>query len=497
VIVLIALRNIVRNWKNSLVIFLLIGVITFLFFIGNSVLGSSNRGLRQAYVDSLTGDILIEAQSDISMNLFSANSPSPVLADFIALKPLPAHDAIMEEVLQRPGVDAATSQVSTTAFLDLLGEREAVLLAGVDAESYFSLFPGIALVEGRFLQDGEYGAMITEERAESLEIKTGKRPDIGTPLLFTSGGNVGVKIREVPLVGIYAYTLSNDVQAQIVLADPQTVRVLSAIQVASPDVEVPDAAVSLLENEWEMNDLFSAGTESLFQDYGDDSSEEFSIASLNEFLKTEEAVDASETEAAEAQALIGGDWNFIIVRLKNGVSDTVEIAALNKVLAPYGAMAVGWRSAAGNTVMMALLLQLFFNFGIALVSIAGVIAVINILLIAVFKRTREIGTLRAIGAQDSYIRTLVLSENITLGLTGGIAGVVLGTRVLSDLNSAGLEIQNQLLASLLGQNRFYIELSSGMIGVSLLVAAGFSILASVYPVETAVRIEPIVAIRQG
>ena len=50
----LALRNMRRNTRNSLLMILLIGVITALFFIGNSVMRNSDLGLRQTYVDNLT-----------------------------------------------------------------------------------------------------------------------------------------------------------------------------------------------------------------------------------------------------------------------------------------------------------------------------------------------------------------------------------------------------------------------------------------------------------
>ena len=477
----LAFRNIIRNKKNSLLVILLVAVITFLFFIGNSIIGRADQSIRDAYIASLTGDVVIQAAGNITMNLFGANTP--VIDSFFALPSLPAFDAVMEIVSSRPGIAGITSQVSGNAYLDLLGVREPVLLCGVDAGSYFSLFPGIVLDEGHFLRPGEYGAMITSERAERIAVQSGKRPVVGTPLLLTSGGAAGFKIREVPLLGIYHYQNPGQFMNEIIIIDPQTVRVLNSIQVASAAVEVDAAAMGLLDagiDELFELDLVSAnGAEQL----------EFSAGMLQSFLR--------ETPFDETEELSGGDWNFIILRLDKGVSSGAFIAALNKTLGAYGVRADGWRTAAGTSAILLLLIQSVFNGGVFLVSVAGILTAINILLISVFRRTREIGTLRAIGASDAYIRFLVLTENLVLSLIAGFAGLAGGLCFLRWINRMGIVISNDLIAALLGGPVLKVEALPHVAALSFAVAAALGFCASVYPVETAVRIEPIAAVRRG
>ena len=477
----LALRNITRNKKNSALVTLLIAVITFLFFIGNTVIGRADRSMRDAYIDSLTGEVVIQKTGEITMNLFGANTP--VIDEFFTIPVLPAHDAIMELAAADTAVDGITSQVSGKALLDMMGIREPVLLCGVDVESYFRLFPGIRLEEGRLLRAGEYGAMITVERAERIARQTGERPALGTPLLLTSGGAAGFRIREVPLIGIYRYQNPGPFMSEIIIIDPQTVRALNSIQTASAVGDLSEETMNLFSAD--MDDLFGAAD--TFS--SDDSGEGFSIDALQSFL--------SETGADETNNIAGGDWNFIILRLKKGASPGTFISALNKKIAAYGATAISWRLAAGTSAIMLILIQGLFNAGVFLVSVAGVITVINILLISVFRRGREIGTLRAIGASDSYIRLLVLGENLLLALAAGFAGVLGGMYFLRRINGAGIVIRNDLIAALLGGHVLRFEFLPGIAALSFAAAAVLGIAASIYPVETAVRIEPVSAVRRG
>jgi putative ABC transport system permease protein len=482
----LAIRNIIRNKKNNIIIILLIAIITFIFFIGNSIIGMIDRGIHHAYIESLTGDVVLEKTSDITMNLFSANAP--VINTFFNIPVLPAYNLVMETLTAESGIDRMTSQVSSKAFLDIFNVREPVLLCGIDTESYFSLFSGIILKEGRFLHSGEYGAMITEERAQKIEMHSGQRPYIGTPLLLTSGGVMGFKIREVPLVGIYKYKNPGQFMNEIIIIDPQTVRVLNSIQVAGSY----DKDGFNTEADKNSTRLLSVDTDDVFGEAftANDELEEdaFSAEALEKYLRDSKFENVQET---------GGDWNFIILRLKKGVSAGTFISSLNKKIQSYGVTAVNWRVAAGNSAILSLLIQVLFNSGIFLVCVAGVITVINILLITVFRRTREIGTLRAIGASDTYIRSLVFCENIVIALIAAFAGLLGGILFLFWINSLNINISNELIVSLLGGQILKLEVIPQIAVVSFFMAVLFSLAASLYPVEVTVRIEPIVAVQRG
>ncbi|WP_291425073.1 ABC transporter permease [Deinococcus sp.] len=97
------------------------------------------------------------------------------------------------------------------------------------------------------------------------------------------------------------------------------------------------------------------------------------------------------------------------------------------------------------------------RFGISLISlIVGGLAVANTVMMGVFERTREFGTLRAMGARPAFVQALVLSESLLLSLVGGVGGVVLGlvgiwgvnayTRNLADIDAAALTPRLVLLA---------------------------------------------------
>ncbi|MFO1427342.1 MAG: ABC transporter permease [Steroidobacteraceae bacterium] len=118
---------------------------------------------------------------------------------------------------------------------------------------------------------------------------------------------------------------------------------------------------------------------------------------------------------------------------------------------------------------------------IAFVSLfVGGIGVMNIMLVSVTERTREIGIRMAVGAQPSDILAQFLIEALTLAAIGGVVGVLLGLGVA------------QLLSAKFGWSA---TARSDIIVAALLVSAGVGVGFGIYPARKAARLDPIEALR--
>jgi putative ABC transport system permease protein len=139
------------------------------------------------------------------------------------------------------------------------------------------------------------------------------------------------------------------------------------------------------------------------------------------------------------------------------------------------------------------LIALITNFVPAIAAISllvGGIGVLNIMLVSVTDRTREIGTRKAIGASDSAILTQFVLEAIALAGLGGLIGVTSGV---------GLIVATKVLIPYLGASGFLSSFSPVLSGPPIVVAFVISLviglIAGGYPAWRAARLEPIEALR--
>jgi putative ABC transport system permease protein len=129
-----------------------------------------------------------------------------------------------------------------------------------------------------------------------------------------------------------------------------------------------------------------------------------------------------------------------------------------------------------TTVIMTLLLG-----SIAAVSLlVGGIGIMNIMLVSVTERTREIGIRMAIGSRGSYIRMQFLAESVILCMVGGLIGVIVGI---------GLSL---IIASVMGWPSF---VSPQAATIAFLFSAATGIFFGYYPAHKAASLDPIEALR--
>ena len=112
--------------------------------------------------------------------------------------------------------------------------------------------------------------------------------------------------------------------------------------------------------------------------------------------------------------------------------------------------------------------------------LVGGIGVMNIMLVSVVERHREIGIRRAIGARQSNIKWLFLTESITLSLFGGVMGVIIG-------------ILTSFVIAHLFHWQFFFFATPAVIGFAVSVFVG--VFFGYYPAHRASKLDPILLLR--
>jgi putative ABC transport system permease protein len=186
--------------------------------------------------------------------------------------------------------------------------------------------------------------------------------------------------------------------------------------------------------------------------------------------------------------------DMIIVKLKN--SDSATIDNVSKAITDHFSNQV---SVISSTAVLSLLstifgtIQLFLG-GIAAISllVAG-IGIMNIMIVSLIERTREIGILKALGMKSRTVLTIFLGESVIIGLIGAIIGILLGWGLAN------------VTASVLGSGGF-IGGGSGAFSItpiltpevilgSLAFGIGVSVIFALYPAWRASKLKPVDALR--
>ncbi|HVT35226.1 MAG TPA: ABC transporter permease [Nevskiaceae bacterium] len=184
---------------------------------------------------------------------------------------------------------------------------------------------------------------------------------------------------------------------------------------------------------------------------------------LKKYLSGAIFVQASDTQRAEEQitALLRDRH-----RLRAGTDDDFSIRNLAEMASAQEE---------GTNTMTTLLAS------VAAVSLfVGGIGIMNIMLVSVTERTREIGTRMAVGARPRDILLQFLIEALVLSLLGGLLGIALGLGVA---------------AQLAGKFGWPLLIRSDIVLVSVLVSAGVGVVFGLYPARKASLLDPIEALR--
>jgi putative ABC transport system permease protein len=180
----------------------------------------------------------------------------------------------------------------------------------------------------------------------------------------------------------------------------------------------------------------------------------------------------AESKSAEVSEDARAEISFFLRRTRNikpGEPDTFEVQSLQNLLEMFNKIAVIVTMVAGGIVGISLLV--------------GGVGIMNIMLVTVSERTREIGLRKAVGAKKSAILTQFLIESVVLCFVGGLVGIGFGQLLTTGIaNIPKVEL-----------DMAYIPLWA--IGLSFGFSGAVGIFFGMFPAIKAARLDPIEALR--
>jgi len=249
-----------------------------------------------------------------------------------------------------------------------------------------------------------------------------------------------------------------------------------------------------------ISNMFTAGTDPLGQDvkiYSSDSIETYTIVGVYKY----EASAFMPSSASEKDMITNfylpislakqdaatKNYQVFTVITKTGVDAALFTEEIEKYFAKVYENNTKWEVGAMNMESaISSMTSMLSTVSIAVAVIAAIsllvggIGVMNIMLVSVTERTREIGTRKALGARSSYIKAQFIVESVIICVIGGTIGIILGLFI------------GALGASLLG---FPATASPAVIAISVSVTVLIGIFFGYYPANKAAKLDPIEALR--
>jgi putative ABC transport system permease protein len=206
---------------------------------------------------------------------------------------------------------------------------------------------------------------------------------------------------------------------------------------------------------------------------------------------------------SKAESFFGTDeCNMIVVKLINDNAATIDSASKQIKDAFSDEVSVTSATAVLNILSNVFsVIQLFLG-GIAAISllVAG-IGIMNIMIVSLMERTREIGILKALGMKSRTVLAVFLGESAIIGLMGAVIGIVSGW-VLANIvalvfRGGGLIMAGNQAATGAGAGGIIITplLTPPVLLGALVFGVGVSVVFALYPAWRASRLKPVEALR--
>lgn len=176
-----------------------------------------------------------------------------------------------------------------------------------------------------------------------------------------------------------------------------------------------------------------------------------------------------------------------------------SIRAINDVSKAegLGVQATDWRNAAGTIGQLTILVRAVLYLFVAVIFGVATFIIMNSMLMATLERAREIGTMRAIGAQRLFLLRLFLRETFIMSFVFGIIGTLLGAAIVLIVGRKGIPSMGDVSTFFFSGDRLYLTLNPLHIFIVFAAMTFVAIVSTQYPAWRAMKISPLEAMQKA
>ena len=503
----LALKNLFSHKTKTLIIMILIGLGSFLVVLGLGVLNFAEQQTKNVCESDFCGDIFITgkpSEEDVYVTLGGAfkkvnTGKLPTMPYLSKLEKIEAklHD-MPETAVYTRGIVTGYGMLKPADISDTWepkGENFAYMpyavTLGIEPSSYKKTFETIKVYEGEFPDsDSAEFIMLPEKIKERYEKYYERELHTGDEVVVMSFGEKA-KLRKVRVSGFFTFAHPDTAVQSILYADINSARILAGVTMGARTVTEIPKNIDLSLSEKSEDELFSEDAVGLTEQAVQITEKRQTAADVESILGSTEL--RNQLNMADTDA-----WHFTAIKLKDSRKTAQTIADLNKWFEEEGllAQALPWDKAMMQFSGAIRLTQKLMIVALTLLAVVVLIIIMNTLVVSIMERTAEIGTMRAIGAKQSFVRRLFYTESFLLSFIGAACGIVLAVIAGLLFNALGIRFSNEIVAALFGGYKLQtaVSLTAILSTLGAMLAAG--LIANWYPVRLALKISPLEAINK-
>ena len=187
--------------------------------------------------------------------------------------------------------------------------------------------------------------------------------------------------------------------------------------------------------------------------------------------------------------------HLLVVQLNDTATTAAALSATNQELAKLGLEAQAWYALSDFYEKTVELYDRQFGVLRLIILIMVLLSVINSVNMTLFERTREFGTMRAIGDRSDWVFRLIMIESFWLGLIGGLLGMILGCLAALGISAIGIPMPPPPNANLGYTALIRLDATSVLVAGAIGFIA--CVLAAIFPARRAAKADIVEALRHG
>lgn len=332
-------------------------------------------------------------------------------------------------------------------------------------------------------------ALFYEVIAPHIQLYPFRVGDTITLSAFTKSGYL--RSINAKVFGIYTIEglEGNDLAGSLSLTDLITFRELYGQRTAALDAEL-----AAMKTATGIADVARADAEAAL--FGDTDAVEVKTVEASDTVDAAVGkIERTEILTFDQAAVNEGMVISVGVLLKDGSRSDEARAELTRIGEDLGLKVSDWQQSTGLIGQMTLVVRAILLGAIVILFLVTIVILNNSLVMATLERVSEFGTLRAIGAQKSFVNAMVIFETAVLGTIAGVVGALAGVAFIFWLHEVGIPAPADIFQVIFGGPRLYPTVTVSNIIAGLVATLVVAVFATLYPARLAVGVQPVVAMQ--